>query len=182
MTATTFFVCMFGLVVFIASSVWPRQAGTPLYQTEDGFTAITYDGLRMAVESRRVLLIDVRNVTEVMKFGKIPTSYVLPWIPAGSIPRGILYRETYYLGKSLSPPNAVHELKEAWRLEDKDFQETYGFARPDPPGQGVIITCRSGRRARVAINYLRPLGYDKIILYAGSYLDWVANNGALEYP
>ena len=44
-------------------------------------------------------------------------------------------------------------------LSERDFQAKWGFPQPQPEDENVVLTCRSGRRARVAWKKLEPLGY-----------------------
>ncbi len=80
------------------------------------------------------------------------------------------------------------------------MQFRYGFDRPSAERKDVVLTCRSGRRIRVAdrilkryICYLRGeeeeslqsmdisparrLGYGNLRLYSGSFKDWVRRGG-----
>ena len=64
--------------------------------------------------ARRILLIDVRNATELQNPGKIPGSVHLP----------------------------LYEIPEAFLLSDEAFKEKYGFNKPLKQDKNVVLTCR----------------------------------------
>ncbi len=97
-----------------------------------------------------MLLIDVRNRTELNEVGQIPGSVCLP----------------------------LHEVDAAFGdLDEAEFEQRYGFSRPAPSRKDVVLTCRSGRRVRVADAILKRKGYHNLRIYSGSYKDWVRNGG-----
>ena len=51
------------------------------------------------------------------------------------------------------------EIEEAVGLSENAFMERYGFPKPLPEDKNVVLTCRSGRRIRVAWDLLEPYGY-----------------------
>ncbi|KAK4325955.1 hypothetical protein Pmani_003519 [Petrolisthes manimaculis] len=76
----------------------------------------------------------------------------------------------------------MNQLVHALSLSEHQFLHQYNFPKPRPRDSNVVLTCRSGRRVRVAWNQLEPLGYCNVRLYFGSYLDWKANGGPLLEP
>ena len=62
----------------------------------------------------RILLIDVRNATELENPGQIPGSVHLP----------------------------LYEIPEAFHLSDEDFREKYHFNKPLKQDKNVVLTCR----------------------------------------
>jgi rhodanese-related sulfurtransferase len=44
----------------------------------------------------------------------------------------------------------LHEVDRAFELDPVTFEETYGFKKFDPTLKNVVLTCRSGRRVKVA--------------------------------
>ena len=62
----------------------------------------------------RVLLVDVRNATELEDPGQIPGSVNLP----------------------------LFEIPEAFLLDDNEFLEKYGFNKPGIEAKNVVLTCR----------------------------------------
>lgn len=51
------------------------------------------------------------------------------------------------------------ELEEAVQLSENAFMERYGFPKPMPEDDNVVLTCRSGRRVVRAWDLLEPYGY-----------------------
>ena len=57
----------------------------------------------------------------------------------------------------------VPEIKEAFALEESTFEAKYGFPKPPKDiGDKLVVTCRSGRRVRLAIDELDNLGYSNL--------------------
>ena len=73
------------------------------------------------LDSNSILLIDVRNRTELNTVGQIPGSVCLP----------------------------LHEVAAAMELSPEEFSAKYGFEKPDPDNRKIVLTCRSGRRVLV---------------------------------
>ena len=52
------------------------------------------------------------------------------------------------------------EVSEAFSLEPEAFEVKYGFTKPKKCiGDKLVVSCRSGRRVRLAIEELDKLGY-----------------------
>ncbi|EGN94353.1 hypothetical protein SERLA73DRAFT_96439 [Serpula lacrymans var. lacrymans S7.3] len=92
-------------------------------------------------------LIDVREPDEVMQ-GSIPSSV--------NLPLSVL-------------ANSLH-------LSSTAFQTQHGFAKPEK-NQEVVFYCRSGKRSATACDVAKRNGYNNIINYEGSWLDWVQREG-----
>lgn len=105
--------------------------------------------LKESLARNSILLIDVRNRTELNGVGQIPGSVCLP----------------------------LHEVDLGFELSDADFSQRYGFLKPDAQSRNVILTCRSGRRVLVADAILKAKGYQNLRIYSGSFKDWIKNNG-----
>jgi len=113
---------------------------------------IRFKALQQSLERNSILLIDVRNVTELNKVGQIPGSECLP----------------------------LHQINLGFALTDEQFASRYGFLKPDSAkSQNIILTCRSGRRVLVADKILKRKGYLNLRIYSGSFKDWVKNRGTI---
>ena len=75
---------------------------------------VVYNLLLTCFIACRILLIDVRNATELQKPGKIPGSVHIP----------------------------LYEIPEAFLLSDEAFKEKYGFNKPLKQDKNVVLTCR----------------------------------------
>ncbi|CAG0914002.1 unnamed protein product [Notodromas monacha] len=104
-------------------------------EKEPEVPVITSEDLKKGLDADALTLIDVRNETEIVADGKVPKSHNVP----------------------------LPEIFEAFKLPEEEFVAKYGFKRPPPPGDDVVIMCRSGRRALNAIVLLRSLGYTNLI-------------------
>ena len=98
-----------------------------------------------------LLLLDVRRPDELEQTGCIPGTRCVP----------------------------LQQLDEALALPADQFGTLYGFPKPAVEDE-LWVTCRSGRRVRLAVPVLGRHGYTNVKLYLGSFLDWQANNGAVE--
>ena len=103
------------------------------------------------MESNSTLIIDVRNQTELILFGKIPNSVNIPF---------------------------PEILSGAFQLNHTDFKSKYGVDMP-PKGFTIVIYCTSGVRASKAARYLKDFGYSNLNVYLGSFNDWLANGGTV---
>ncbi|XP_013779371.2 heat shock protein 67B2-like [Limulus polyphemus] len=115
---------------------------------------IKYDELCNLVKANKMTLIDVRTFQELKDVGLIPGSLNIP----------------------------LAEVEDAFRLLPNEFEKKYGSSQPSKNDENIIITCRSGRRAKDAIQILEKLGYNKIRCYCGSFLDWVEKGGKVVFP
>eukprot|EP00091_Calanus_sinicus_P011753 TRINITY_DN2652_c0_g1_i1.p1 TRINITY_DN2652_c0_g1~~TRINITY_DN2652_c0_g1_i1.p1 ORF type:complete len:226 (-),score=61.14 TRINITY_DN2652_c0_g1_i1:37-714(-) len=110
---------------------------------------VDFNALSILLEENRIVLVDVRNSSELVNPGKIPGSFNIP----------------------------LYEIPEAFSLEPEQFLEKYKFQLPAKDAQNVVLTCRSGRRVKIAIRRLEPLGFTQLRSYDGSFRDWVARGG-----
>ena len=104
--------------------------------------------------SMPVTLIDVRSGAEILSSGAIPGSIN---IPIAKISQVML------------------------NMDETRFKNVYGREKPKKETENVVLTCRSGARARAAERILNKVGYKKLRVYEGSFLDWKANNGPLVF-
>ena len=105
-----------------------------------------------------VTVIDVRTEAEIISTGALPTAINIPIAQIGQV-------------MSTMDPNR--------------FQALYGIEKPkkeseNPRNQNVVLSCRSGGRARAAAAILNKLGFD-FRVYPGSFEDWKKNDGPLVF-
>ena len=98
-----------------------------------------------------ILLIDVRNRSELISKGKIPKSFNVP----------------------------LHEIVSGgFQLDKENFTKKYNFEKPEK-NEEFVVSCHSGYRALKAGKYLQSLGYRSVRVYKGSFEDWISNNGTI---
>jgi len=77
-------------------------------------------------------------------------------------------------------PNAVNipykSSPEALSLSAADFEDKFGFPKPDLSKE-VIFYCRSGVRSTATAEIAKANGYTNIGNYRGSWLDWAKHEG-----
>jgi 3-mercaptopyruvate sulfurtransferase SseA len=80
---------------------------------------------------------------------------------------------------ALNIPITTHP--NAFLLPEEEFSHRFGFPKPDPRGDSVMVMfCRAGVRAASAAALAKDAGYKKVIVYPGSWLDWSKRNGQTE--
>ena len=112
---------------------------------------VSFQALRVLLEKDLIVLVDVRTPEELVTDGTIPGSVNVP----------------------------LQEIPAAFRLNEEEFLEEYGFRKPGTEDRNVVLTCRSGRRILVAQERMETLGYNSLRLYRGSLKGWKANKGPL---
>lgn len=69
----------------------------------------------------------------------------------------------------------------ALSLPEEDFEDYFGFAKPDPAKE-LVFYCLGGVRSLAAEELASTFGYEKRGNYLGLYEDWVANGGEVVKP
>lgn len=59
-------------------------------------------------------------------------------------------------------------------LSEEDFEENFGFTKPDPSKE-LIFYCLGGVRSTAAEDLAKTFGYTKRGNYIGSYEDWITH-------
>ncbi len=108
--------------------------------------AVDYEYVRRALACGRPPVVDVRGAAEIARDGALPG--------AANIPLGEV---------------------QAALARPEQWPERYGVARAPARDEEVILSCRSGVRARVAAEMFRQAGYVRATVYDGSYLDYAAH-------
>ncbi|KAF2479488.1 Rhodanese-like domain-containing protein [Neohortaea acidophila] len=70
---------------------------------------------------------------------------------------------------------------DAWHLPEEEFEDRFGFSKPNPDKE-VIFYCRSGVRSSAAAQLAQQNGYQNISEYKGSWLDWQEKGGPASKP
>lgn len=89
------------------------------------------------------LLLDCRTVNEITSWGLIEGAKVLP----------------------------SHEIFTAFHLPPDEFEESFGFRKPDPESI-IICYCQYGPRSLMAAQILSWLGYLKVLHFRDGYYEW----------
>ncbi|KAJ8675056.1 hypothetical protein QAD02_010842 [Eretmocerus hayati] len=105
---------------------------------------LNYADIVEAQQDSGVLIIDVREDSEIQETGKLPGSIHIPMAEVSSI---------------LS------------NLNDQEFEKKYNRKKP-AHNTKIILTCRSGRRSAMVQSEIQKLGYNNAYNYAGGWLDW----------
>ena len=100
----------------------------------------------LAETDNNYVIIDVRNVDEINYTGKLsPVVQTLP----------LPYIAQYGV----------------FNLEPEEFEEQFGFSKPDVD-QTLVFTCKAGIRSMHAAQFAIQAGYSDIINYSGGSDEW----------
>ncbi|KAI8145241.1 Rhodanese-like domain-containing protein [Fennellomyces sp. T-0311] len=127
----------------------PRAMGLSrrVYSTENT-ESVDFDEVQRIITTKDTsyTLVDVREPSEVMQ-GSIPSAKNIP------------------LSKILA----------AWTMEPEEFEEEYGFERPSEHDK-IVVFCQAGIRSKSAADFLREIGYKRVLNYPGSYADYASKS------
>ncbi|CAD7081765.1 unnamed protein product, partial [Hermetia illucens] len=62
------------------------------------------------------------------------------------------------------------------KLENRSFTRKFNRKFPDPTDE-LIFSCQKGVRAQKASEIATRLGYKKVKVYKGSWIDWAKHEG-----
>jgi rhodanese-related sulfurtransferase len=88
------------------------------------------------------------------------------------------YEEGYIPGAINIP---IKSAPDAIFMPDDEFEDKFGFHKPDPAKE-VVFYCKSGVRSSAAAQLAKQNGYTNVAEYRGSWLDWQKNGGKATKP
>lgn len=59
----------------------------------------------------------------------------------------------------------------AFSMTEEDFEDSFGFAKPQKD-ETIVFTCKAGIRSMHAAQYAAMNGYSNLINYTGGAMDW----------
>ena len=68
----------------------------------------------------------------------------------------------------------------AFLMDDASFKAKYGFDKPVKE-DSIVTSCKVGGRANKGKVFLEEQGYPDVKVYPGSFTDWKASGGDIEY-
>lgn len=104
---------------------------------------VTYEELKNRLNSKSIMLIDVREKWEILEYGKIPGSVNIP----------------------------LAEVSEALQMNPKAFHEKYNEAKPSRSDR-LVFSCVAGVRSKKALDTAISLGFSSAQHYAGGWKEW----------
>ncbi|XP_076292163.1 rhodanese domain-containing protein CG4456 [Lasioglossum baleicum] len=108
---------------------------------------LEYNDIVKAQKNDNVLIIDVREQSEIDETGKLPGSI---HIPMGDVTNTLL------------------------NLTEKEFKSRFNRDKPSKSTK-IILSCRSGKRSAMVQEDIQKLGYQNAYNYVGGWLDWESN-------
>ncbi|XP_025160429.1 rhodanese domain-containing protein CG4456 isoform X2 [Harpegnathos saltator] len=120
-----------------------REISTTTMSRQDEKFNINYEQLLEAQKDNSILIIDVREQSEINETGKLPGSIHVPM------------------------DNVSNTLQ---NLSEEDFMERYGKSKPTKLTK-IIFSCRSGKRSGMVQQEMQKLGYN-VYNYTGGWMDW----------
>lgn len=126
---------------------------------------VTYRELKSLLNSKDIMLIDVRNTWEILEQGKIPGSINIPckWYV-------FLKGFSCMLNNWLSPKLdwmpwhflPVDEVGEALQMNPVDFKEKYCQVKPSKSDR-LVFSCLAGVRSKKAMDTAISLGFNRCV-------------------
>uniref|UniRef100_A0A8D2B895 Sulfurtransferase n=2 Tax=Sciurus TaxID=10001 RepID=A0A8D2B895_SCIVU len=104
---------------------------------------VTYKELKNLLNSKNIMLIDVRETWEILEYGKIPGSVNIP----------------------------LNEVSEALQMNPRDFKEKYHEVKPSK-SDSLVFSCLAGVRSKKALDTAISLGFHRAQHYAGGWKEW----------
>lgn len=104
---------------------------------------VTYKELKNLLNSKNIMLIDVRETWEIIEYGKIPGSVNIP----------------------------LNEVSEALQMNPRDFKEKYHEVKPSK-SDSLVFSCLAGVRSKKALDTAISLGFRRAQHYAGGWKEW----------
>ncbi|XP_006865920.1 PREDICTED: thiosulfate sulfurtransferase/rhodanese-like domain-containing protein 3 [Chrysochloris asiatica] len=104
---------------------------------------VTYKELKNLLNSKNILLIDVRETWEVLKYGKIPGAINIP----------------------------LGEVGHALQMNPRDFKDKYNEVKPSE-SDNLVFSCLAGLRSKKALDTALSLGFKSAQHYAGGWKEW----------
>ncbi|KDR12490.1 thiosulfate sulfurtransferase/rhodanese-like domain-containing protein 3 [Zootermopsis nevadensis] len=105
---------------------------------------LSYEDIIELKQKNEIILIDVREPSEIEETGKLPGSV---HIPLGEL------------------KNALEVLSQA------DFLKKYGTEKPKRDAN-LVFSCRTGKRSRTAMETATSIGFLNSRHYSGGFTDW----------
>ncbi|XP_051016796.1 thiosulfate sulfurtransferase/rhodanese-like domain-containing protein 3 [Acomys russatus] len=105
---------------------------------------VTYWELKHLLNSKDIMLIDVRDTWEILEHGKIPGSINIP----------------------------LDEVGEALQMNPRDFKEKYHEVKPSK-SDSLVFSCLAGVRSKKAMDTAISLGFNSAQHYAGGWKEWI---------
>ena len=102
-------------------------------------------------DSSTTILVDTREPRELRQTGHIPTAVNIP----------------------------ITSAPDAFFITDEEFENRFGFARPEKESE-IVFYCKAGVRSKAAARLARQAGWNNTGEYAGSWLDWESKGGKIE--
>ncbi|XP_058788625.1 rhodanese domain-containing protein CG4456-like [Phymastichus coffea] len=105
---------------------------------------VEYNDILKAQKDDKVLIIDVRENSEIQETGKLPGSI---HIPMGEVANALV------------------------NLSSEEFEKKYNKKQPAADTK-IILSCKLGKRSGAVQSDLQKLGYTNAYNYLGGWLDW----------
>ncbi|XP_012537828.1 rhodanese domain-containing protein CG4456 [Monomorium pharaonis] len=137
--------CAGSLTRTLYSSNTPYRETDSANPYENGMAfKVSYKELREAQKDANVLIVDVREHSEINQTGALPGSIHIPM------------------------DNVCNEFS---NLSEEEFLEKYGRPKPTKDTK-IIFSCQSGRRSANVQARVQELGYTQAYNYTGGWSEW----------
>lgn len=159
-------------------------------------TSLLHKSIRSNLEIRKnqFNLLNKSNNMQIRKFSVIENESAAPTIDYNIMKEIATSNDKKYVIVDVREPdefNAGHipnainipckSSPGALGLDPEEFKLTFGFDKPSND-KTLVFYCLAGVRARMSEELAGTFGYKSRLTYAGSFKDWLENNGKIEIP
>jgi len=142
------FILLGSLLVLVNSTSINHTLTAKMSSSKGNIKVVSYNFVEGVKDEKDILLIDVREPSELAETGIIPGSINIP----------------------------LAEVENALKnLSSEEFFNRYGRQKPSK-NFPLVFSCRSGKRSEAASTIAQKLGYNNINNYSGGWLDWEQKN------
>ncbi|XP_018330688.1 rhodanese domain-containing protein CG4456-like isoform X4 [Agrilus planipennis] len=111
----------------------------------------TFKEVKEATNNPNIIVIDVREPSELKQTGVIPGSINIP----------------------------LNKVEDAFKsLKDDEFQKVYGLPKPTTDSS-IIFSCLLGKRSQIALETIQKLGFKKVRNFKGGWQEWEAKTNKI---
>ncbi|XP_018330687.1 rhodanese domain-containing protein CG4456-like isoform X2 [Agrilus planipennis] len=151
----------------------------------------TFKEVKEATNNPNIIVIDVREPSELKQTGVIPGSINIPCNRAGKATeqiRGLGYKKRMarmggkkweITNNRCSKDSLVNKVEDAFKsLKDDEFQKVYGLPKPTTDSS-IIFSCLLGKRSQIALETIQKLGFKKVRNFKGGWQEWEAKTNKI---
>ncbi|KAG7906175.1 hypothetical protein KL906_004628 [Ogataea polymorpha] len=151
---------------------------TGIYRSQVNRTPVAFSASRFSI--RKYSVLEEESQAPVVDFSKVKE--LVEKKDPDNVIVDVREPEEYAKGHIPGAVNIpVNSSPGALGLSPDEFEQTFGFPKPDP-SKTLLFYCLAGVRSSMAEELASTFGYGKRLNYVGSFSDWTEKNGPVEVP